>query len=310
MRIWVTGAAGFVGRHVGADLRAAGHEAIGVDRVPAPTAPGWTSWLTCDFTDAAAVRDLAQQHTPEACIHLAGIAHVPEGWRAPQRVMEVNLNGTLNLLEAWRAVPAPPRLLVVTSAEVYGRNTQTNPIGEADPMTPSSLYGVSKLAADMAARLYHTQYGLPVFTARPQNHIGPGQSNAFVVTAFAEQLVQLKARPATERVLRVGNLESARDFTDVRDVARAYRLLLEGGQPGEAYNIASGQNSAIGGLLDQLCALVGYTPRFEVDPDRYRPTDCSPLLNIKKIRDHVGWTPGIPLARTLKDILKEIEGCS
>ncbi len=308
MRVWVTGAAGFVGRHVSVDLHAAGHEVIGVDLAAAPAGSEWAGWLVCDFTNAAAVRDLAQHHPADACLHLAGIAHVPEGWRRPQRVMDVNLNGTINLLEAWRVVPNPPRLLVVTSAEVYGRAARTTPIRETDPMIPSSMYGVSKLAADTVTRLYHDHYGLPAFTARPQNHIGPGQSNAFVVTAFAEQLVQLKTRPAADRILRVGNLDSARDLTDVRDVARAYRLLLERGVPGEAYNVASGHNYVIGDVLEQLCALAGYTPCIETDPDRYRPTDSSPLLSIDKIRDEVGWTPAIPLAQTLADIVAAITG--
>ncbi len=308
MRVWVTGAAGFVGRYVCAEFQRAGYEVIGLDAVPIPPDVAAAQGVQVDITSAAALSAAALQHPPDGCVHLAGIAHVPAGWREPGRVMHVNLNGTLNVLEALRTHQPSPRILVVTSSEVYGRDPRPGPIREDDPMTPSNLYGVSKLAADHAARLYYKEYGMPVLTARPQNHIGPGQSDGFVVAAFARQLVQLRTRPVAERILQVGNLESARDFTDVRDVAHAYRLLLDKGHPGEAYNIASGRNYVIQTILDRLCSLAGFTPRIQTDPERYRPADAPPLLAIDKIREQVGWTPQIPLARSLEDIYRHAAG--
>jgi GDP-4-dehydro-6-deoxy-D-mannose reductase len=243
---------------------------------------------------------------PDGCIHLAGIAFVPQGWSDPDLVFAVNLGGSVNILEALRAEAASARVLVVTSAEVYGRRPAPHPLREDAPLEPSNLYAVSKLAADLTALLYARRYGMHVMTARPQNHIGPGQSSQFVAQSFAEQLAALKEQPG-EPVIRVGNLDSCRDFTDVRDVARAYRRLLEDGRSGEAYNIASGRGVRVRELLDHLCTESGVTPRIETDPDRYRPTDDPPMLDITKIREHTGWQPEIALSQTLKDVYADVQ---
>ncbi len=148
---------------------------------------------------------------------------------------------------------------------------------------------------------------MDVMTARPLNHIGPGQSDQFVVTAFARQLAALRAAAGADPVMYVGNLDTRRDFTDVRDVARAYRLLLEQGRPGHAYNIASGRLVTIRALLDQLCTCAGIRPRIEIDPQRYRPADETPVLATSRLRDHVGWRPEFALEETLRDVYAEAE---
>ena len=181
---------------------------------------------------------MVSELAPDACIHLAGIAFVPLGWTDPELVFSVNLLGTINVLEAFRLGAPKARLLIVTSAEIYGRVPGSHAFAEDAPLTPDNLYAVSKMAADLSSLLYARRYGMHVMTARPGNHIGPGQSPRFVTSAFAEQIVKI-ARKQTEPVLKVGNLECERDFTDVRDVARAYRLIAEGGRAGEAYNISS-----------------------------------------------------------------------
>lgn len=303
MRILVTGSSGFVGRYLVEEFRQGGHAPVGFDTTPSAPALGIPEHVG-DITDGAALRALMTEIQPEACIHLAGIAFVPMGWSDPVRVMQVNVNGTLNLLEACRHACPSARVLVVTSAEVYGRERRPEPVRELDTHAPSNIYGTSKMAADLSTLLYHRQYGMHTMTARPQNHIGPGQSRLFVVSAFAEQILALKEKGGG--TLRVGNLESRRDFTDVRDVVRAYRLLIESGQGGEAYNIASGHTVPIGDMLDQLCAYAGVAPTIEVDPDLYRPTDQPPQLCIDKIKDHTAWTPGIPLQQTLEDIYDDL----
>ncbi len=304
MRILVTGSSGFVGRYLVEELRAHGHEPIGWDATPS-TPPLGVPEYEGDITDAKALRaDLAATQ-PEACIHLAGIAFVPMGWSDPERVMRVNVNGTLNLLEAVRHACPDARVLVVTSAEVYGRDPRRDPVKESDALLPSSLYGVSKVAADRATLLYHRQYGMHTMTARPQNHIGPGQSRLFVVSSFAKQLIALKQKGGAGAV-RVGNLDSCRDFTDVRDVVRAYRLLIEEGHSGEAYNIATGHAVPIRDMLDRLCAHAGMQPDIEIDPDLYRPTDQPVPMNTEKIAAHTAWAPIIPLQQTLKDIYEDL----
>jgi GDP-4-dehydro-6-deoxy-D-mannose reductase len=303
MRVLVTGAAGFAGRYLVRELQAAEHAPEAFDAVQPDTDPGIPFHLG-DLTDPASLHACVAAVKPDACVHLGGIAFVPMGWTDPAKVMSVNLNGTLNLLEAIRQHAPACRTLVVTSSEVYGRDARPEPVREADELHPSNLYGLSKSAADHAARLYGRHHGMHIMTARPQNHIGPGQSRLFVVSAFAEQLLALKR--GGDGTMKVGNLEARRDFTDVRDVARAYRLLIEKGQPGEAYNIASGHLRPIRELLEILCDEADIHPQLEVDPDLYRPTDAPPLLCIEKINVHTGWEPVIPLQETLRGIYQAL----
>ncbi len=301
MRVLVTGSSGFVGHHLIAELQAHGHTALGLDTVASPDLSDDAQYIA-SVVDAPAVEQWIEQSQPDACIHLAGIAFVPRGWSHPHEVMDVNVGGTLNILESFRRCRPAARILVVTSAEVYGRAKRPEPVRETHALKPSNIYGVSKAAADLTSLLYYPHYELPVMTARPQNHIGPGQSRLFVVTAFAEQVREIARSGDANGVLRVGNLDSRRDFTDVRDVVHAYRLLIERGEPGQAYNIASARMVPIRDMLDQLCAHAGITPRLERDESRYRPTDRPPRLSIDKIANDVGWRPSIPLTQTLNDI--------
>ncbi len=302
MRILVTGAGGFVGQHVVREFETAGHEVVAFDLAhPKPPAKGA---VTGDLRDAAAIAALVADRKPDACLHLGGVAFVPMGWSDPHLVFETNLIGTVHILEAFRAHAPSARVLVVTSAEVYGSTPYREPLREDAPMTPSNLYATSKMAADLSALLYARRYSMPVMTARPNNHIGPGQSTRFVTSAFADQLVRIELK-AAEPVLRVGNLDSERDFVDVRDVVRGYRMLIEGGRAGEAYNLGSGNYHQIRFILDRLCVLSGLRPRIEVDPLLFRPTISPPPINSEKIRDHVGWKPEIPLSVTLSDILND-----
>ena len=240
------------------------------------------------------------QARPDAILHLGGIAFVPLGWTEPQQVFSVNTIGTLNLLDAVRQRAPAARVLVVTSAEVYGSRPTPAPLVEDDPYRPDNIYGVAKAAADHSALLYAAHHHLDVMVARPSNHIGAGQSKDFVSSAFAAQLAAIAA--GAPPVMRVGNLDQRRDFTDVRDVVRAYVLLLEKGQTGQAYNIASGRMIAIRELLEALCEVAQVHPRVEVDPALFRPTDARPAYDTARIRAHVGWQAEIPLRQTLAAI--------
>jgi GDP-4-dehydro-6-deoxy-D-mannose reductase len=303
MRVLVTGAAGFAGRYLLRELLATGHTPVAFDTLRPDDDPDIPFHLG-DLTDPASLQACMEAVKPDACVHLAGVAFVPMGWSHPTQVMTVNLNGTLNLLEAIRKQAPACRTLVVTSSEVYGREARPEPVREEDELHPSNLYGISKMAADQAARLYSRHHGMHIMTARPQNHIGPGQSRLFVVSAFTEQLLALKR--GGNGAMKVGNLEARRDFTDVRDVARAYRLLIEKGHAGEAYNIASGHLRPIHELLEILCEEADFHPKLEIDPDLYRPTDAPPLLCIEKIKAHTGWEPAIPLQETLRGIYQAL----
>jgi GDP-4-dehydro-6-deoxy-D-mannose reductase len=194
-------------------------------------------------------------------------------------------------------------MLIVTSSEVYGRRPRPAPIREGDAMYPDNPYAVSKMAADYHALLYARRYGMPIMTARPDNHTGSGQSDQFVTTSFASQLAAM-ARGQQEPVLHVGNLKSRRNFTDVRDTVAAYRLILEQGHPGEAYNIAAKEAVTIQSVLDGLCDIAKIQPTIEIDPKRYRPEDATPDLDTTRLRA-LGWEPRIPLSQTLTDIYNE-----
>lgn len=305
MRVLVTGAGGFVGKHLLRELRQANHVPLALDLEPC-TAPEAEASYVADLRHADSLRAALRKAEADACIHLAGIAFVPTGWTDPELVFEVNLNGTVNLLEALRQEGAGLPCLVVTSAEVYGRDPRPGLINETSGFHPSNPYAVSKLAADLTALLYTRRYAMPVMTARPGNHIGPGQSVQFVTSAFAEQIIRIR-RGRAPNLIKVGNLDGERDFTDVRDVARAYRLIIEKGRPGQAYNIASSRPVRIKSVLEDLCRLAGIQPDIQVDPERYRPTDNPPLLDIALIRQAVGWQPAIPLETTLQDILDDFD---
>ncbi len=301
MKILVTGCNGFVGWHAQDALRAAGHEVIGSD-VACPTG---TPCLPLDVCDLPAVCRLLTAVRPDAILHLGGIAFVPLGWTEPQRIFAVNTIGTLNILDAVRQTTPTTRVLVVTSAEVYGSHPAPAPLTEDAPYLPDNIYGVAKAAADQSALLYAAHHHLAVMVARPSNHIGTGQSKDFVSSAFAVQLAAIA--DGAPPVLRVGNLDQYRDFTDVRDVARAYALLLANGQPGLAYNIASGRMRPVRDILTGLSEIAGLQPRIETDPALFRPHRDRPSYDTTRIRQHVGWQPQIPLRQTLADIYADIQ---
>jgi len=303
VNVLVTGAGGFVGRHVVADLAAAGHAPIGFDRPGVPLPPA-ASPRSGDILDRAALDALVRELQPGGLIHLAGAAFVPMGWTDPDAVFSANLLGAIRVMEAFRHHAPRARLLMVTSAEVYGRSGAPGRLDEESPLLPDNLYALSKQAVDSAARMAAAHYGMPIVVARPGNHIGPGQSPSFVAAAFAEQVAAI-ALGRAEPVVRVGNLDSLRDFLDVRDVARAYRILLERGEPGRAYNISSGKLVRVGDLLEGLCRLAGIRPRVEVDPARYRPAEEPRPLDSGRIRRELGWEPAVPLDGTLRAILDE-----
>lgn len=305
MRVLVTGANGFVGQHVLHDLREAGHSVAALVEKPEHHIEG-TTCRDLDITDADCVGNAVRDLHPDACIHLAGLAFVPMAWEKPRLALDINVGGTVNLLEAFRKHARGAHIVVVTSSEVYGRDHGTDQIiDETTTLAPSNFYGVTKVAADMSALSFANKYDMAISTARPQNHIGPGQSDRFVVSSFARQLADY-AKGRTSGTMKVGNLESERDFTDVRDVARAYRLLMEKGAKGEAFNIASGKNVRIQRMLETLCKIADTSPAIAVDPEFYRATDRPALLSTEKIKNFVGWETEYPLDTTLNDIYQDI----
>jgi GDP-4-dehydro-6-deoxy-D-mannose reductase len=295
LRVLVTGATGFVGRHLLDALRAAGHEPIaaGGPHDPPPA-------IALDILDAGAVRRVVEGAAPQAIVHLAGQAFVPQSVADPLGTLAVNAGGTAHVLEAARAVGA--RVLVVSSAEVYGiQRPERMPLDESAVVRPGNPYAASKLAAEAYGLAWQRSFGLDVVVARPFNHIGPGQDPRFVVPSFARQLADIAA--GAPAVMHVGNLEAQRDFLDVRDVAAAYVLLVANGRAGEVYNICSGRTVAIREVLRQLITIARVAVEIRDDPERMRSSDL-PILSgdATKLRAETGWEPRISLAASLRDI--------
>lgn len=297
MRVLVTGAAGFVGTHVAAALRAAGHTCVGLDSV-APE-----GGLAADICDPAAIAAAVAAVRPDACIHLAGVAFVPDGDRDPRRLIAINVDGTGHVATALLRHAPGCRMLFASSAMVYGPATSGAPLREDAPIRPNSAYSESKAAAEALLMERHRAEGLNVVVARPGNHTGPGQSPKFVVPAFATSV--LAYATGRQPAVRVGNLDSVRDFTDVRDVVSAYLRLLFCGQPGWAYNIGSGTHLRMGEILARLAGLAQVELRVEVDPALYRPTDATPVLDTARLRG-TGWLPAYDFNATLRDVWQAV----
>jgi GDP-4-dehydro-6-deoxy-D-mannose reductase len=256
-----------------------------------------------NVTDAAAVRASVAEIAPDAIYHLAGWAHVGSSWDDPAGAFQVNAAGAVHVLDAARRLERLPRVLIVSSAEVYGTVTPDQlPLTEDSPVSPVSPYAASKVAAEVAARQAWLGYRLPVVVARPFNHIGPGQSPTFVVSALARRIVEAERSGGT--VLEMGNPAPRRDLTDVRDVVRAYRLMIEQGDPGTTYNVCSGDDIVIGDLAQRLIDLSGVTLELRTGAVEFRPVDVPVLRgDASRLEAATGWKPEIPLDDTLRDVL-------
>lgn len=290
MRALVTGSNGFVGRWLVAHLEAEGDQVTGLD-------------AEVDITDAAAITEAVVAVNPDAILHLAAQASVGASWSDQGGTYEVNTIGAVNVLGAAASCARPPRVLLISSSEVYGRVTESDlPVTEDQPFAPVSPYAASKAAAEIAGIQAWLGRGLEVVRARPFNHTGPGQRTDFVVPALARQVAEAAGSGA--EALYTGNLEARRDISDVRDVVRAYRELAVSGQAGEAYNVCSGRAVSIRDVAERLLRIAGVDVPIVVDPERVRPVDLPELRgDPSKLRRATGWEPRIDLDATLADVL-------
>lgn len=299
MRALVTGATGFVGGYLCDALRGEGVEVFACSG-PNDSAPGY---LPIDLSSEQTIASALETAKPDVVFHLAAQAFVPEAIRAPLETYEVNSMGTARLAQALRSYGASKaRLLFASSAEVYGaRDSSEYPLRETLDPRPANPYGASKAAAEAILLGEAHSFGVGAIVSRAFNHIGPGQSERFVVASLAAQLARVAAGEGQQ--LFVGNLESARDFLDVRDVVKAYIALARDGEAGEIYNVCSGAAVSVRGVLGELIRIAGIPVEVREDRARMRSTDLALSVgDPAKIRMRTGWQPQIPLARSLRDI--------
>ncbi|MFP3941766.1 MAG: GDP-mannose 4,6-dehydratase [Acidobacteriota bacterium] len=311
MRVLITGVTGFAGSHL-ADYLLAEHPDVEIygtyrwrSRMDNIEHLGETlELLECELRDPSSVRWAVEKARPDAVFHLAAQSFVPSSWSAPGDTVLSNLNGQINLFEAIRSLDLDPVVQIACSSEQYGLvHKDEVPIKESNPLRPLSPYAVSKVGQDFLGYQYFQSYGLKVVRTRGFNHTGPRRGDVFVVSNFARQVarIELGLAPA---VIRVGNLDAVRDFTDVRDMVRAYWLAVTKARPGEVYNIATGDGLTIREMLDRLIGLSDADVTVEVDPTRLRPSDVEILIgDSSKFRADTGWEPQVPFDRTLRDTL-------
>ena len=307
MRILITGISGFVGPYLARHIAETAPEAEiwGLVWAADPAkAPSSVQLVDGDLTDIATLTTALNQVRPDIIFHLAAASSVASSWDHPGRFLEVNAVGTVNLLEVARTLDLDTKVVVSSSAEVYGAvPTNQQPITEDSPLEPLSPYAASKAAQDLLTAQYYHGYGMPTIRLRLFHHTGPRRPTQFVASSFAHQIARIERGLDPPR-LAVGNLEAVRDFTDVRDIARAYWLAATRGKPGAAYNVCSSRGTSIRHVLDMLLAHSEVDVEVEVDPNRLRAADIPCLVgDHSRFSDATDWQPEIPLEQTLGDLL-------
>jgi GDP-4-dehydro-6-deoxy-D-mannose reductase len=303
LRVLITGASGFAGAHLARACSSAGDHVVGISRrglVP----EGGGEGIAVDLLDAAAVRAMVRDLRPDVVYHLAALSSVGRAWQEPARTVQDNVATAVNVLEALR-LEAPEALTVwVSSCEVYGAPAQL-PVDEQAPVNPANPYAVSKTAADLLAGVYAKSHGLRLIRARPFNHAGPGQLPIFIVSSLARQAAEARLAGASSIRIVTGNPDTRRDFTDVRDVVRAYRLLAERSEP-EVYNVSSARSFSAADHVQLIAELIApIEVEHAVDPSRVRAHEVMDLRGSHdRLSAATGWQPEIPLRQTVADSIE------
>jgi GDP-4-dehydro-6-deoxy-D-mannose reductase len=309
MRAIITGINGFVGGHLAERLLAEGGWSVwGVARQPSLTLPSLqehVSLVVADMNKPEGLDRVLHDVQPDVIFHLAAQSNVPRSFENPQQTLATNLFSELYLFQSVLRLQQNPLILIAGSTEIYGQvQPYELPVNESTPLRPVNPYAVSKAAQDLLAYQFHVSHHLRTIRLRPFNHIGPRQTEAFVASAFAAQIARIE-RGEQPPVMRVGNLNAERDFTDVRDTVRAYALAAQHAQAGLAYNIGSGRAVSIRWILDTLLSLSSCDITVELDPARMRPSDVPRIVaDYSLFHKHTGWEPQIPLEQTLHDLLE------
>jgi len=303
--VLITGSEGFVGQHLWRELESNGYRVVGTSLNQSAESKEHQVY-TCNILEVDSIKKIIEEVKADVIFHLAAQAKTGLSFDQPQETIKINTLGTLNLLESVRAQGDSyrPRIFIIGTAEEYGKASQENlPVTEGSAFQPLNPYAVSKLSNWYLSQIYVKSFGFDIIYPTPFNHTGPGQLPGFLAPDIASQIVEIE-KTGTEGVLVTGNLDAARDITDVRDVVRAYRLLVDRGVSGERYVICSGQPIPVTNVVNKLISLSKVKINHTIDPNKIRPTD-NPILygSFEKLNQTTDWKPEIPLDKTLSDLL-------
>lgn len=308
-RALITGITGFAGSHLAELLLSEGVEIHGVQRWRSKTdnidhIANDIHFHEADLLDAHSLYKVIDEVRPDFIFHLAAQSYVQSSWASPSNTLEVNIIGTVHLFEAVKKSGLNTPIQIACSSEEYGKVLPDElPIRETNPLRPLSPYAVSKLAMDYLGYQYYESYGMKIIRTRGFNHTGPRRGDVFAESTFARQIAEIEAGKR-EPIVYVGNLDAIRDYTDVRDMVRAYYLAVQKCNPGEVYNIATGTGWKIKDVLDLLLSMSKSKIQIKEDKERIRPSDVAVLIgDATKFKKHTGWKPVIPFEKTMKDLL-------
>jgi len=305
MKALIIGAAGFVGKHLITHLKSLGWE-VSATRLPQEEIKEDVKNYELDILNQAAISSLLDKIRPDCIFHLAAQSSVALSWEKPALTVDINIKGSVNLLEALRVMQNPPKVLLVGSGEEYGYILPEElPIKEDTLMRPRNIYACTKVAQDLLGQTYAHAYKLEIILVRAFNHTGPGQIDSFAAAHFCRQIAEIEAG-LHPPVIYVGNLSSLRDFTDVRDIVKAYTLLIQKGKSGKAYNVGSGKVVAMQEVLEIALSMAKTNIIVKQDPALMRVSD-TPVIqaDITSLISETGWKPQIPLQDTIADMLDD-----
>ncbi|VYT78559.1 NAD-dependent epimerase/dehydratase family protein [Clostridium tertium] len=302
-KVLIIGINGFVGTHLSNEFKNNGYRCYGADLNPINICEN-IDMFSLDILDKKNVLDVFKVIRPDYIVNLAAISSVKLSWEIPQKTFDVNVNGTINILETIKELDLKTKLLLIGSSEQYGDIDYTKAVSEEDELNALNPYGISKATQEKVAKLYSRVYGIDVMMVRAFNHIGPGQGKGFVVPDFVSQIVEIE-KGILEPIIKVGNLSAERDFTDVRDIVSAYRLILENGNNGEVYNVGSGKAISIREILDIIVDKSRTKVKIEIDKNKFRPIDTPKIeCNNRKLKSETGWNIKYSIDESIEDIIE------
>ena len=306
-KVLIFGIGGFVGSYLTDEFIEHGYVVSGADKNKGSILPESVSFHETDLLDSNAVLALVERECPDIIVNLAAISSVGASWSIPQTTVMVNVVGALNILEAARKVNKKPKILFVGSSEEYV--VSEFPMNEDRPLNANNPYGISKVTQEQFAKMYKEQYGLKIYCVRPFNHTGVGQRDSFVLPSWCKQVAEIE-KTGKQGVLKVGNIKVRRDFSHVKDIVRAYRMIVESDDCDLVYNVGSGVSHSLEDILQYIVGLSSQKIEIEVDQSRIRPTDQTVICcDYNLIRTELGWEPQYTVFDTLKELYRSyLEG--